>query len=31
MERRGKVLDEVEKGILSRIYEKEKEYRTWDR
>ncbi|MGV3502195.1 MAG: GlmU family protein [Adhaeribacter sp.] len=31
MERRGKVLDEVEKGILSRIYEKEKEHRTWDR
>jgi UDP-N-acetylglucosamine diphosphorylase/glucosamine-1-phosphate N-acetyltransferase len=31
MGRRGKVLDEVEKGILSQVYEKEKEYRTWDR
>lgn len=31
MERRGKVLDDVEKGILSRVYEIEKDYRTWDR
>jgi len=31
MERRGKVLDETEKAILSKVYELEKEYRTWDR
>ena len=31
MERRGKVLDDTEKFILSKIYEKEKEHRTWDR
>ena len=31
MERRGKVLDDTEKFILSKVYEKEKEHRTWDR
>ena len=31
MERRGKVFDDTEKAILSKVYEKEKEHRTWDR
>jgi UDP-N-acetylglucosamine diphosphorylase/glucosamine-1-phosphate N-acetyltransferase len=31
MERRQRVLDEVEKGILSSVYEQTKEYRTWER
>ncbi|WP_026461620.1 GlmU family protein [Adhaeribacter aquaticus] len=31
MERRGKVLTEVDKAILSKVFELEREYRTWDR
>lgn len=31
MERRSCLLDEVEKGILSNVYEQTKEYRTWER
>lgn len=31
MERRHRVLDDIEKGILSNVYEQTKEYRTWER
>lgn len=31
MERRGKVLDEVEQSILSHIYHQEREHRSWER
>ncbi len=31
MERRHLVLDEIEKGILSNVYEQTKEYRTWEK